>query len=68
MKVMRGWAKGRVRTLLSLVGLVLLGAASSPNRLTPVETKLPAPPMPPQPHSCVISSPYSTQTKWPACQ
>jgi len=38
------------------------------NRLTPVETKLPPPLIPPQPHRCVISSPYSTQTAWPACQ
>jgi Right handed beta helix region len=38
------------------------------DRLTPVETKLPPPLIPPQPHRCVISSPYSTQTAWPACQ
>lgn len=37
-------------------------------RLTPVDAKLPPPLIPPQPRRCVISSPYSTQTKWPACQ
>ena len=37
-------------------------------RLTPVEIKMPAPLIPPQPRHCVISSPYSTQTGWPACQ
>jgi len=36
-------------------------------KLTPVRKKLPPPPIPPQPESCVIASPYSTQTKWPSC-
>jgi Right handed beta helix region len=35
--------------------------------LTPVREKLPPPEIPPQPKSCVIESPYSTQTKWPSC-
>jgi hypothetical protein len=36
-------------------------------RLTPVDVKLPVPLVPPQPFRCTIESPYSTQTKWPAC-
>jgi Right handed beta helix region len=36
--------------------------------LTPVEQKLPPPLIPPQPHACVIASPYATQTAWPPCQ
>jgi len=36
--------------------------------LTPIEEKLPPPPIPPEPKSCVIASPYSTQTHWPACR
>jgi len=36
-------------------------------QLTPVRKKLPPPEIPPQPKSCVIESPYSTQTKWPKC-
>ena len=36
-------------------------------QLTPVREKLPPPEIPPQPDSCVIESPYSTQTKWPKC-
>jgi hypothetical protein len=35
--------------------------------LTPVRTKLPPPLIPPQPKSCVVRSPYSTQTKWRGC-
>ncbi len=35
--------------------------------LTPVETKLPPPLIPPHPKHCVAQSPYSTQTQWPAC-
>lgn len=35
--------------------------------LTPVETVLPAPLIPPQPKNCVVLSPYSTQTNSPAC-
>jgi len=35
--------------------------------LTPVEAKLPPPLIPPLPRHCVIRSPYSTQTMWPAC-
>jgi hypothetical protein len=37
-------------------------------KLTPVEKKLPPPLIPPHPKHCVIQSPYSTQTGWPACQ
>jgi len=36
-------------------------------RLTPVDTKLPPPLIPPEPRHCVIASPYSNQTGWPAC-
>ncbi len=36
--------------------------------LTPVRKKLPPPLIPPQPKNCVIQSPYSTQTEWPACR
>lgn len=36
-------------------------------QLTPVREKLPSPEIPPRPQSCVIESPYSTQTKWPKC-
>jgi hypothetical protein len=35
--------------------------------LTPPGKKLPPPLIPPKPSHCVIESPYSTQTKWPAC-
>jgi len=35
--------------------------------LDPVETKLLAPLIPPEPRKCVVRSPYSTQTKWPPC-
>ncbi len=35
--------------------------------LTPVREKLPPPLIPPRPRDCVIESPYSTQTRWPAC-
>jgi hypothetical protein len=35
--------------------------------LLPVGVKMPPPLIPPQPRSCVIESPYSTQTRWPAC-
>jgi Right handed beta helix region len=35
--------------------------------LTPVEVKLPAPLVPPEPEHCVIESPYSTQTSRPPC-
>jgi Right handed beta helix region len=35
--------------------------------LLPVRVKMPPPLIPPQPRSCVIESPYSTQTRWPAC-
>lgn len=35
--------------------------------LSPLGQKLPPPLVPPEPHSCVVRSPYSTQTKWPAC-
>jgi hypothetical protein len=35
--------------------------------LTPPDKKLPPPLIPPKPSHCVIESPYSTQTKWPAC-
>lgn len=35
--------------------------------LTPPDKKLPPPLIPPKPNHCVIESPYSTQTKWPAC-
>jgi hypothetical protein len=35
--------------------------------LTPPDKKLPPPLIPPKPSRCVIESPYSTQTKWPAC-
>lgn len=35
--------------------------------LTPPEKKLPPPLIPPKPSRCVIESPYSSQTKWPAC-
>jgi len=37
-------------------------------RLTPPETKMPPPLIPPQPRNCVAKSPYSTQTNWPACK
>jgi hypothetical protein len=36
-------------------------------QLDPVETKLPPPLIPPEPKNCVARSPYSTQTKWQAC-
>ncbi|MGA2857443.1 MAG: right-handed parallel beta-helix repeat-containing protein [Candidatus Sulfotelmatobacter sp.] len=36
-------------------------------QLDPVETKLPPPLIPPEPRTCVVQSPYSTQTKWPSC-
>jgi hypothetical protein len=36
-------------------------------RLTPVRKRLPVPSIPPQPKRCSIESPYSSQTKWPAC-
>jgi hypothetical protein len=35
--------------------------------LTPPEEKLHPPLIPPKPSHCVIESPYSSQTKWPAC-
>jgi hypothetical protein len=35
--------------------------------LSPPDKKLPPPLIPPKPSHCVIESPYSTQTKWPAC-
>jgi hypothetical protein len=35
--------------------------------LTPPDEKLPPPLIPPKPSRCVIETPYSTQTKWPAC-
>jgi hypothetical protein len=35
--------------------------------LLPVGVKMPPPLIPPQPRSCVIESPYSTQIRWPAC-
>ena len=37
-------------------------------QLNPVETKLPAPLIPPEPRNCVVRSPYSTQTKWQPCE
>jgi hypothetical protein len=37
-------------------------------RLTPPETKMPPPLVPPQPRNCVAKSPYSTQTNWPPCE
>jgi hypothetical protein len=41
--------------------------AAAKRLLTPVKEKLPPPLIPPQPRTCVIGSPYSTQTRWPAC-
>jgi hypothetical protein len=41
--------------------------AAAERLLTPVAKKLPPPLIPPEPAHCVIESPYSTQTKWPAC-
>lgn len=35
--------------------------------LTPIQTKLPPPLIPPQPKNCVVNSPYSTQTSLPPC-
>ena len=35
--------------------------------LTPPGKKLPPPLIPPRPSRCAIESPYTTQTKWPAC-
>jgi hypothetical protein len=35
--------------------------------LTPPDKKLPPPLIPPKPSHCVVESPYSSQTKWPAC-
>ena len=45
----------------------MFGTSRPYKQLTPVREKLPPPEIPPQPKSCVIESPYSTQTKWPKC-
>jgi hypothetical protein len=37
------------------------------NALTPANQKIPAPPIPPLPSACVIASPFSNQTGFPAC-
>jgi len=42
--------------------------AAAEERLTPPETKMPPPSIPPQPRNCVVHSPYSTQTGWPFCE
>jgi hypothetical protein len=42
--------------------------AAAQKLLTPPETKMPPPLIPPQPRNCVARSPYSTQTGWPACK
>ncbi len=35
--------------------------------LEPVDTKYPAPQVPPQPFGCAVISPLTTQTGWPSC-
>jgi hypothetical protein len=37
-------------------------------QLTPVDTKLPAPKIPPEPNGCVIASPFTNQTSKAACR
>ncbi len=51
---------------VTLTGNTFDGAARK--LLTPVQTKLPPPFIPPQPKNCVVRSPYSTQTGWPPCE
>jgi parallel beta helix pectate lyase-like protein len=60
-----GFYKGRGCDPLTLVNNVFGRAALS--LLTPMERELPPPSIPPQPKNCVVLSPYSTQTGWPAC-
>ena len=42
--------------------------AAAQELLSPPETKMPPPLIPPEPRNCVAKSPYSTQTNWPPCK